>query len=138
MQPSSRLIRGVPRQHASPQEFKARAPVHLTLDHFEPVDVALDRPVAPPTGDGLLNGRQVALQHPRKLRQEMKSDETAAFSHAASRVAFRRRSMARNRRAIRRRARALGNNWRKASTWRFCSADRRSGLRSSDAIRPEE
>jgi hypothetical protein len=35
-----------------------RAPVYLTLDHFQPIDMAVDRPVAPPTCDGLLHRGQ--------------------------------------------------------------------------------
>jgi hypothetical protein len=64
--------RGLPRQHASPQQFEAGVPIHLPLDHFQPIDVAFDRAVAPPTGDGLLHRVQVASQHPSKLCQEMK------------------------------------------------------------------
>jgi hypothetical protein len=39
------MIHGLPPQHASPQEFEARAPVHLTLDHCQPSNVPLDWPL---------------------------------------------------------------------------------------------
>src|ERR1035437_2759736 len=49
-------------QHSSFQKLEASTPVHLTLDNFESVDLALDRSVVPGRFDRQLHRTQIAAQ----------------------------------------------------------------------------
>jgi hypothetical protein len=59
-------------QHPSFQNLEASTPVHLTLDNFESIDLALDRSVVPGRFDRQLHRTKIAAQGSGELRQKIK------------------------------------------------------------------
>src|ERR1700732_5355625 len=57
-------------QHSSSQKLEASTPIHLTLDNFESVDLALDRSVVPGRFAGHPHRTQIAAQGSGELRQK--------------------------------------------------------------------
>src|SRR5262245_12287563 len=49
-------------QEAAAEEIQARPPQHLALQHFQAIDVSLDRAGAPGESDAGFYGRRVALE----------------------------------------------------------------------------
>src|ERR1700683_2762223 len=59
-------------QHSSFQKLEASTSVHLALDNFESVDLALDRSVVPGRFDRQPHCTQIAAQGSGELRQKRK------------------------------------------------------------------
>jgi hypothetical protein len=126
-------------QHPSFQKLEASTPVHLTLDNFESVDLALDRSVVPGRFDRQLHRTKIAAQGSGELRQKRKP-----------RAGHRRNRLRRPARAPPAQHRTklqgkfshsigAGQKRRKLSRYLCCTADmRRDGFSSRAAIRPAE
>jgi hypothetical protein len=50
------------RNQSSAEELHAGPPVHLSLERLQPINLSLDRPVAPAVGRGCLHRKNVPLQ----------------------------------------------------------------------------
>jgi hypothetical protein len=54
---------------SSAEQFDAGAPVHLPSKRLQSIDVALNRPVAPPLADGPFHGAEIVAEFPHESLQ---------------------------------------------------------------------
>ena len=71
-------------QEAVPQEIEVRAAKHLPLQHFEAVDMALDRPITPGQRDARFDGLIVVVEPGGEASQGLQGTAAARCSQGSS------------------------------------------------------
>ena len=75
-------------QEAGAEELDAATAVHLSSQHFESVDVPLDRPIAPGFTDGAFDRAQILTEFPHESLESLNFRRLGAYQPAAQRRDF--------------------------------------------------